>query len=86
MSGCLCGLACSIETQRRWRLFLDAYDRSLLTDEELPRRVMAWTLLHDFGSDAVTELIEKASVSTPVASLDELEQILWPDLSSPSGA
>ena len=68
------------------RAFLDAYDRSLLTDEELPRRVMEWTLLHDFGSDAVTELIEKASVSTPVASLDELEQILWPGLSSPSGA
>lgn len=68
------------------RAFLMAYDRSLLADEELPRRVMAWTLLHDFGSDAVTELIEKGNISTPVASLAELEQILWPGLSSPSGA
>ena len=53
------------------RVFLDAYDRSLLTDEEFPRRVMAWTLLHDFGSDAVSELVEKTDAATPVASLDK---------------
>ena len=62
------------------RAFLEAYDPSLLTDEELPRRVMAWTLLHDFGSDAVTELIEKTNTPTPVPTLGELRQILWPGL------
>lgn len=62
------------------RVFLDAYDRSLLTDEEFPRRVMAWTLLHDFGGDAVSELIEKTDTPTPVATLGELRQILWPSL------
>ena len=62
------------------RVFLEAYDRSLLTDEELPRRVMAWTLLHDFGSDAITELIEKTNTPTPVVTLGELRQILWPGL------
>ena len=59
------------------RVFLEAYDRSLLTDEEFPRRVMAWTLLHDFGSDAIAELIEKTNAATPVASLDKLREILW---------
>ena len=64
------------------RVFLEAYDRSLLTDEELPRRVMAWTLLHDFGSDAISELIEKTDTPTPVASITKLQEILWPGLSS----
>lgn len=67
------------------RVFLGAYDRNLLTDEELPRRIMAWTLLHDFGSDAVSELIEKTNISTPVASLDKLREILWPGLTNPAG-
>ena len=62
------------------RAFLEAYDRSLLTDEEFPHRVMAWTLLHDFGGDAVSELIEKTDTPTPVASLVELREILWPSL------
>ncbi len=68
------------------RAFLDAYDRSLLADEEFPRRVMAWTLLHDFGSDAATELIQKIGAPTPVESLGELRQILWPGLTNPAGA
>lgn len=67
------------------RVFLDAYDPSLLADEEFPRRVMAWTFLHDFGSDAVTELIEKTNTPTPVQTLGELRQILWPGLIEWSG-
>ena len=47
------------------RAFLGTYDQSLLTDREFPRRVMAWTLLHDFGTDAVAELL-KSNVTTPV--------------------
>ncbi len=67
------------------RAFLEAYDRSLLTDEEFPRRVMAWTLLHDFGTDAVTELLEKRGTPTPVAKLSKLRQVLWPSLTKLSG-
>ena len=66
------------------RVFLEAYDPSLLIDEDFPRRVMAWTLLHDFGSDAVSELIEKTNTLTPVANLDKLREILWPGLAEPS--
>lgn len=67
------------------RAFMEAYDRSLVIDEEFPRRVMAWTLLHDFGSDAVSELIKKTNTPTPIASLAELQEILWPSLEDPSG-
>ncbi len=67
------------------RVFLEAYEPSLLIDEEFPRRVMAWTLLHDFGSDAVAELIEKTNTVTPVASLAELREMIWPGLTDMSG-
>ena len=30
-----------------------------MTDDELPQRVMAWTLLHDFGTEAISDLLEK---------------------------
>ena len=43
--------------------FLKAYDPVLLTDDELPRRMVAWTLLHDFGTNAVAEQIEKADAA-----------------------
>lgn len=64
------------------RAFLEMYDRSLLTDEEFPRRVMAWTLLHDFGTDAVAELLRKSNVSTPVETFTELRRVLWPALTT----
>ena len=60
------------------RAFLGAYDRSLLTDDEFPSRVMAWTLLHDFGTDAVAELLEKTDAPTPIETSDALRKVLWP--------
>ena len=65
------------------RAFLAAYDRSLLIDDELPNRVMAWTLLHDFGTDAVAELLEKANTPTPVETVDGLLEVLWPAPTTP---
>ena len=62
------------------RAFLDSYDRSLLSDEEWPQRVMAWTLLHDFGTDAVSELVDRSGARTPIETLDELESVVWPRL------
>ena len=58
------------------RAFLGGYDRSLLTDDELPQRIMAWTLLHDFGTKAVIDLLEKTHTPTPVKTVDELRKVL----------
>ena len=58
------------------RAFLGSYDRSLLKDDELPQRVMAWTLLHDFGTEAVIDLLEKTHTPTPIETVDELREVL----------
>ena len=57
------------------RVFLEAYDQSLLTDAEFPRRVMAWTLLHDFGTDAVADLLKKTNTPTPVETFNGLQNV-----------
>ena len=62
--------------------FLKAYDPVLLTDDELPRRMVAWTLLHDFGTNAVAEQIEKTDAPTPVGSIDVLQELLWPGIAT----
>ena len=67
------------------RAFLAAYDPSLLADDSLPRRIMAWTLLHDFGTDAVAHLFEAVGQKGPVDSLDALRGLLWPGLTGLTG-
>ncbi len=62
------------------RAFLGSYEPSLLTDEEWPGRVMAWTLLHDFGTDGVSEALGRSGARTPIETLDELESVVWPCL------
>ena len=62
------------------RAFLGSYDRSLLTDDEFPRRVMAWTLLHDFGTEAVADLLERTHTPTPIETVDEFREVLSPSL------
>ncbi len=62
------------------RAFLGSYDRRLLTDDELPRRVMAWTLLHDFGTEAIADLLEKTHTPTPIETVDEFRDVLSPSL------
>ena len=62
--------------------FLKAYDPVLMTDDELPRRMVAWTLLHDFGTNAVAEQIEKTDAPTPVGSIDVLQELLWPGIAT----
>ena len=49
------------------RSVLEAYDPSLLTDPGLGQRIAAWTLLHDYGSDAIAELFENSGAVRPVA-------------------
>ena len=60
------------------RTFIEGYDPDLLTDDKLSRRIMAWTLLHDFGTDAIADLLRKTGASTPVESVGKLQEILWP--------
>ena len=62
------------------RAFLEAYDPRLLADDALGRRVAAWTLLHDFGTDAIAELFDTSGATRPARSLEALQALVWPDL------
>ena len=62
------------------RAFLDGYDPALPTDPRLGQRIAAWTLLHDYGSDAIAELFEASGVPRPAASLEALQELVWPGL------
>ena len=62
------------------RAFTESYDPTLLSDESFPRRLMAWTLLHDFGTDAIAELLDRTNIPTPIKTFDELCNIVWPGL------
>ena len=64
------------------RAFLDAYDPSLLADSEFPRRVMAWTLLHDFGTKAVADSLKKTGAAVPVETFSGLQDVLWAGLTT----
>ena len=60
--------------------FLEACDPRLLADDALGRRVAAWTLLHDFGTDAIAELFDKSGATRPARSLEALHALVWPRL------
>ncbi len=62
------------------RAFVESYDRTFLADKTFPRRVMGWTLLHDFGTDAIAELLDRTNTPTPIETFDELCKIVWPGL------
>jgi hygromycin-B 7''-O-kinase len=59
---------------------LAAYDHSLRSDPRLGRRIAAWTLLHDFGTDAVAEVFDHTGATRPAASLQALQCLLWPGI------
>ena len=62
------------------RAFLEAYDPALPADHRLGQRIAAWTLLHDYGSDAIAELFEAGGADRPIASLEALQDLVWPGL------
>ena len=62
------------------RAFLEAYDPRVLADDALGPRVAAWTLLHDFSTDAVAELFDTSGATRPARSLDALQALVWPKL------
>ena len=60
------------------RAILQAYDPALLQDARIGRRIAAWTLLHDFGTDAISELFENTGTIRPARSLQVLRSLVWP--------
>jgi len=64
--------------------FLEAYDPALPADPRLRQRIAAWTLLHDYGSDAIAELFENSGAARPVPSLEALRALVWPGVWAPS--
>ena len=62
------------------RAFIESYDQTLLADNTFPRRIMGWTLLHDFGTDAVAELFQRTNTPTPLETFNELCKTVWPSL------
>ena len=62
------------------RAFLKAYDPALPADPRLGQRIAAWTLLHDYGSDALAELFENSGAASPAVSLEALQDLVWPGI------
>ena len=62
------------------RAILHGYDPALLQDGRLGRRIAAWTLLHDFGADAIAELLDSSGEPCPVTSLATLQALVRPGI------
>lgn len=61
------------------RAFLDAYDPSLAEDPAFPNRAIAWTLLHDFGTDELIRQWHEQGQAAPIESIEELRELLCPE-------
>lgn len=60
------------------RGFLDGYDPGLLHDAAFPSRAVAWTLLHDFGTDELIRCCRGLGQLAPVETMEELRSLLCP--------
>ena len=60
------------------RAFLNAYDTGLIDDPDFPMRAIAWTVLHDFGVDALTQLWRERGQPAPIESIGALQELLCP--------
>ena len=60
------------------RAFLNAYDPGLIGDPGFPMRAIAWTVLHDFGVDALTQLWRERGQPAPIESIGALRGLLCP--------
>ena len=55
------------------RALIDGYGPDLLVDGDVPKRAVAWTLLHDFGADELISQWQERVQPAPIGSMDELE-------------
>ena len=60
------------------RAFLDAYDPALIDDSQFPSRAVAWSLLHDFGADALVSHWRERGQPEPIKTMEELGALLCP--------
>lgn len=67
------------------RAFIESYDPALLSDEALSRRIIGWTLLHDFGTDAIADLLDRSNTPTPIKTFGGLCKTVWPGLNKLAG-
>ena len=60
------------------RAYLDAFDPALIDDSRFARRAVAWTLLHDFGTDELIRQWRERGERRPIETMEELEALLCP--------
>ena len=60
------------------RAVLDGYGPGLLVDGDVPTRAVAWTLLHDFGSDELISQWRDRGRPAPIETMAELGTLLRP--------
>ena len=60
------------------RAYLDAYDPGLISDRQFPERAIAWSLLHDFGTDELIRQWREQGQPAPIERMDELLDLLCP--------
>ncbi|MCY4617840.1 MAG: aminoglycoside phosphotransferase family protein [Chloroflexi bacterium] len=58
------------------RAVIDGYGPGLLVDGDFPKRAVAWTLLHDFGSDELISQWRERSQPAPIETMQELGALL----------
>lgn len=59
------------------RAFFDSYDPTTIRDGDFTRRAFVWTLLHDFGTEMVEDVLKRHDASQ-LRSVDDLRELLWP--------
>ena len=60
------------------RAVLEGYGPGLLVDGDFPTRAVAWTLLHDFGSDELISQWRARGQPAPIETMEELGAWLRP--------
>ena len=60
------------------RALIDGYGPGLLVDDDVPKRALAWTLLHDFGTDELISQWQERLQPAPIKTMEELEAWLRP--------
>ena len=60
------------------RALIDGYGPGLLVDGDVPKRAVAWTLLHDFGADELISQWQERLQPAPIKTMEELGAWLRP--------
>ena len=58
------------------RALIDGYGPGLLVDGDFPKRAVAWTLLHDFGTDELISQWRERGQPAPMETMEKLGELL----------